>query len=1173
MGDRFRPLHLLDPCAGNGEALVALRDAWTPPEQACAIEAHGCELERDRANQLLAALGHGRALHGDAFHLRWKAPALDVLYLNPPYDHDPLYQRSELRFLDRFTPALRPGRGALMLLVPVYTLGVLAQHLARHYVDHRCYRLPDGEFEAFQQVLLVARRASLTMLSPGVEQQIAGWADPETLPVLGETCDDPLVVHGPPEEHTAYEPFSLRLLPLDVTTVLDRFRPWDGQPVGTELDAHRLLGARFHTATPPKPAHIALALSAGMFNGIQLQPNDPRRHPPVLAKGVFERRRVEVSQKTNAEGEVTGSVQIEQPHLRVELLRLDTYTYETLAGGVVPNGGDDPAKWNAADLLVSYDRAFARLLHRQFPPLHNPAEPDQRLVLPPSPRTPYRVQHDAISTALKLIATGQNPFLVAEVGTGKSTMGLFVAHALAPEHRAKTVAELERLGFATDRLPTVRRTLVVCPPHLLKSWADQCQAVIPEARVQVLRSPADLDAEAEVYVLSRETAKLGYRVRGLEGRCPGCGMEIETEAERNVRRRERCAVVSRRPLDRYARLAVQLGEELVAAGCGDGLAKQLIRSPHLKPRQNARLDLGILRHLGRQALSALDAHFADHGERTHRRGEIEAEPFLDLVEVAARYAGLGQVHEVIEGMIERHHPNRPVATDKLYPYNRAIQRCRELLGRLDAENLAPLTGPAVVERLQLALERLVRAGRFDASLCGEPLFTAAPKPRRFPLAKYIARYHRRKFDALIVDEAHEFNNTRSAQTHAVHRLVGLPGMVTLVLTGSLMGGYASSLFANFYALSPRFRAEFGRGEKQRFVERYGYQKVLVRYDKSSSQPLDRGTMSDRQVGPEQRLGEAPGIVPTFLMQHLLPTSILVHKDDLDDALPPITEEPAVLEVGADPRDFELLGEYQRLRDLLLDRIKEDRFTTRQGKLLGALVEMPSYLDRCTADLGRFHLRYPESCDREHIATGHTFPADFVTPKERWLLAELETRIEAGENVLVFLRHTGNPALPRRLQRLITQRVTLACQWLDTKKVAAAKREAWIDRHVNAAGVRVLLVNADAVRTGLNNLVSFTTAIWHELTWSATTYRQANGRIHRIGQVDPVSVQVPYYADTAQETAFDLVARKVSASLQVDGLDTQAALEAAGASDEDSSSMATAMALGEAVYRAMTAEAA
>jgi hypothetical protein len=51
--------------------------------------------------------------------------------------------------------------------------------------------------------------------------------------------------------------------------------------------------------------------------------------------------------------------------------------------------------------------------------------------------------------------------------------------------------------------------------------------------------------------------------------------------------------------------------------------------------------------------------------------------------------------------------------------------------------------------------------------------------------------------------------------------------------------------------------------------------------------------------------------------------------------------------------------------------------------------------------------------------------------------------------------------------------------------------------------------------------------------------------------------------------FDLVAKKVSTSLQVDGLDPRSALEAAGASAEESGSLSTALSLGQAIYRSLS----
>ena len=61
---------------------------------------------------------------------------------------------------------------------------------------------------------------------------------------------------------------------------------------------------------------------------------------------------------------------------------------------------------------------------------------------------------------LKLLASGENPQLLAEVGTGKSTVALSIAGALAPERFARTAAELARVGLDPSRLRPVSRTLI-----------------------------------------------------------------------------------------------------------------------------------------------------------------------------------------------------------------------------------------------------------------------------------------------------------------------------------------------------------------------------------------------------------------------------------------------------------------------------------------------------------------------------------------------------------------------------------------------------------------------------------------------------------------------------------------------------------------------------------------
>ena len=1160
--DARRPIRavLLDPCAGRGEAILGLRRHW--------VEASGSnefsfrilanEMEGDRASALGEALSPcDRAIAGDAFHLSWTGNGASVLWLNPPYDHDLDEKRLECKFLKRFTPALRPSIGILMLLVPYHVLTVAAPYLSRHYLLPRAWRLPAPYFDEFSQVLLVARRAPAVLAPNSTESTIRCWGeDPRTLDPLPEAATDPLAVDTPDDDLT------LRLEPFDLATALAGQDACDHLAQLRELGARELLGSRFRTAMPPRAAHIALALASGMFNGLQLAPNEPRRHPTLLVKGVFDRKLLEISERRNADGDLVGTVEVERPSLCLTALRLDTYDYFELSPGTSPTGSDDLAYWNVADLIVAYDRSLARLLKDQFPPIHDPRRSDHSLALPPLPRTPFTIQHHAISTSLKLLALGETPFLVADVGTGKSTMGLYIAAALSPEYRATTLRELERLGFditsgtgrrRRSRLPTVRRTLILCPPHLLDSWVDQTRAVLPRARIQLLRHLADLDVDADVYILSRETAKLGHAYRGLEGACRGCGAPILTSAKRNAARRLTCPARRRTPREELALLARELAGHL-APSCPDHV---LVLSSGLEPAYLARCSGRTqARPLRRDAFSPL---------RRDLLGTIST--LLEESSCNRLYAALQALERLARATGEES------ATAKhLTVLARRDESFRGTYCRESAERLGSL--PDVVvgdvrELLLAALEQLhLHAKWHDAPPCGEPLYQAVPRPRRVAFARRIVRRYPRKFDLTLLDEAHEYNHTRSAQTHAAHRLVGLPGMRTVVLTGSLMGGYASSLFSLFWALSPRFRREFGRGEKSRFTQRYGYHKLLVAPRDQAERDAVYGAHTDRKVSRKQQsLGEAPGVMPPFLMKHLLPTAIIVHKSDLDDELPILTETPVPIEASEDePMDAQVVAEYERLKALLLECIKADRFVPgRAGKLLGSLVELPSYLDRSTADLGPFKVAYPQALGGMTIGEGRAFPTQYVSAKERFLLAEIARRIDVGERVAVFIRHTGGE-LPQRLMRLIKHQVTASCLYLDARRVTAPKREAWLDRHVIEPGIKVLILNPNTVRTGLNNLIAFTTAIWHEIDYSSTTYLQANGRFHRIGQTRPVTILYPYWAGTAQQAAFELIARKVTAAHQVSGFDICSALEAAGAGEDSASSLENALALGEALYR-------
>jgi hypothetical protein len=264
----------------------------------------------------------------------------------------------------------------------------------------------------------------------------------------------------------------------------------------------------------------------------------------------------------------------------------------------------------------------------------------------------------------------------------------------------------------------------------------------------------------------------------------------------------------------------------------------------------------------------------------------------------------------------------------------------------------------------------------------------------------------------------------------------------------------------------------------------------------------------------------------------------------------------------------------------LTAIKQDRFDReRSGLLWGALADLPTYLDRATADTGNdvaadgtrlFTVRYPAAAGGALVAAVPCFPAATLLPKERWLIEVAAQELGRGRGVLVYVSNTGPESnLLGRLQRLLQDHLGEPVAVLDSDRVPAKTRQAWIEREVRARSRRILLVNPVAVQTGLNSLVgTFATCIFYQNpAYQAIVYRQALGRLVRLGQREVVHCLLPFYEQTAQAQALQLLLWQVAMSIQADGLDWRAALQAIGA--DDTPPGLETVAIGEALYRLLT----
>jgi hypothetical protein len=141
---------------------------------------------------------------------------------------------------------------------------------------------------------------------------------------------------------------------------------------------------------------------------------------------------------------------------------------------------------------------------------------------------------------------------------------------------------------------------------------------------------------------------------------------------------------------------------------------------------------------------------------------------------------------------------------------------------------------------------------------GRPTATARAG---LPLADYLLRRMRGYFDLLIADEIHELKVRGSAQGLAGAALAEACAK-TLVLTDTLLGGYASNLFHLLYRFGA-IKAEFEHSDEVKWVARYG---CLARITKRHPDArFDDGRYSKRRTYPT-RVVEKPGVTPPILFQ-------------------------------------------------------------------------------------------------------------------------------------------------------------------------------------------------------------------------------------------------------------------------------------------------------------------
>lgn len=772
----------------------------------------------------------------------------------------------------------------------------------------------------------------------------------------------------------------------------------------------------------------------------------------------------------------------------------DAYTGMSQPGwrpqDVAANEGTEVAPAHVIPLVQfveDFGDGLMQAVSQQNPPVYDGRpDPARDAVMDGLKRQPFPAQREVVQAVTRLLveADEQAAIVNAEMGTGKTMMAIAAA------------AVLHREGY--------RRTLIISPPHLVYKWRREILETVADANVWVLNGPDTLrqllkirrlGAEAtagkvqEFYVIGRVRMRMGFDWMPVALKRK-LHVRVFTEANNS------CS-------------ASYLRTDSVAAcpRCGTPL----------KDENGALLNWSAFMATAGERRQACTAEFGGRscGERlwtlkrsgaSTSRADIVKDALCQLPTIGPKTA---------DKLLRAFGPETLAAMLSDNPF--------------DFINLMDEDGELVFEdRQAMRMEKRMATQEFAFGQGG------------YQPTEYIKRYLPQGFfDLLIVDEGHEFKNEGSAQGQAMGVLAA-KCRKTILMTGTLMGGYADDLFVLLWRILTRRLLEDGYRVNARgslapaamaFMREHGVLKDVFKETDEGSHRTARG----KRLTVHTK--KAPGFGPKGIARYVLPYTVFLKLKDIGGNVLPAYDE-RLIEVALSEEQAEYYGTLRRsLVDALKDALRKGDKTL-LGVVLNAL------------------LAWPECCFRmesvKHPRTGALlasapplFEAE-PTPKERELVKLCREQKARGRRVLAYTIYTGTRDTTLRL-RLLLQKEGFAVSVLRSS-VPTEKREDWILDQVDR-GVDVLICNPELVKTGLD-LLDFPAIVFLQSGFNVYTVQQASRRSWRIGQKQPVEVFYLSYAETAQSDCLRLMAKKIAVSQSTSGDTPETGLDALN-QEEDS----------------------
>ena len=277
------PRRLLDPCCGTGEPAAHVAAA-------SGCDAYGVEINKERAQVAQKILT--KVIAGNLFSVRARPEGFSILYLNPPYDFDQEDGRTELSFLKHTLPYLAPG-GLLLFLVPQKRMTPrMARVLSACIEDPKIRKFPSEQFKAFGQIVIAGIKKRRAEINSEVVSSLSQIPAKELAEIVPREFSFAI-----PAATKDFFIRSSEFGPDELAEELKTSSLWNETALGLFGEDDQTSRA-IQPLMPPRKAHLAMLIAAGLINNQILEANGRRLLIKGTAKKVIDRFEEETEKGT-----------------------------------------------------------------------------------------------------------------------------------------------------------------------------------------------------------------------------------------------------------------------------------------------------------------------------------------------------------------------------------------------------------------------------------------------------------------------------------------------------------------------------------------------------------------------------------------------------------------------------------------------------------------------------------------------------------------------------------------------------------------------------------------------------------------------------------------------------------------------------------------------------------